>query len=263
MLGISTSSFYGRLTTEEAIDAIAKMGVGCAEVFLNTFSEYTYEYIMMVSDRLKKNGLVFGTVHTLPTQFEPQLFALTNRQRDDAKRFFKEILKGAADGGCTTYVMHGKPFFKKNVNSFKVDIQNIADNMNKLCDIAGKYGVKIALENVHWAMCNNIDFINEINFKVPMLRYTLDIKQAHLSGIHWQEYISAFGSRLANVHICDYIGKNTCLPGRGEVDFTKLKASLDDIGYSGNEIVEVYERDYKDFEDLKKSVDFCKGFFRG
>lgn len=261
MLGISTSSFYGRLSTEDAIYQIADCGVECAEVFLNSFSEYEIDYIKMVSGRLKDNGLAFNSVHTLPTQFEPQLFAVTKRQREDAEFFMKKVMEAASESDCSVYVMHGKPFFKKNIGSFSVNIDAVSDRLNELCEIANSFNMKIALENVHWAMCNNLEFVNAIKNNVPDLGFTLDIKQAHLSGLHWIDYLNGFNDRLLNVHICDYIDKSTKLPGRGQVDFSCLSNELDRIEYKGNVILEVYEKDYTDFDDLQECVDFCQRFF--
>lgn len=261
MVGISTSSFYGKLTTEDAVYKIADMGVSCAEVFLNTFSEYTSEYIHMISKRLHERSVLFNSVHTLPTQFEPQLFAVTKRQREDAEMLFRQVVQAASQGGCGIYVMHGKPFFKKNTGSFKVDVDTVSNHLHNLCAIAGEYGVKIALENVHWAMCNNLEFIEAIKKNVPELYFTLDIKQANLSGIHWREYLTAFNERLINVHICDFIGRDTCMPGTGSVDFYDLAKSLHDVSYKGNVIIEVYDRDYKDYDQLKQCVTYCKNVF--
>lgn len=261
MVGISTSSFYGKLTTEDAAQKIGELGGTCAEVFLNSFSEYTGKFIDVVGERLKKSNVKFNSVHTLPTQFEPQLFAITNRQRSDAEVFFRQVLEGASKNGCTTYVMHGKPFFKKNVGSFTVDYDDVARTLNHLCAIASEYNMDIALENVHWAMCNNLEFILAMKQRVERLKFTLDIKQAHLSEIGWEEYIAAFSSKLINVHICDYVNKTTCLPGRGEVDFKRLSHGLNGINYRGNVIVEVYDRDYSSYSELAYAVEYCKGFF--
>lgn len=261
MLGISTSSFYGRLTTEDAIYKIADMGVKCAEVFLNSFSEYSNDYIKIVSGRLKDSGLAFNSVHTLPTQFEPQLFAVTKRQREDAETFMKSVMEEASRAECKIYVMHGKPFFKKNTGSVSLNINNISDRLNQLCEIAKSYGMKIGLENVHWAMCNNLEFVNEIIKNVPEIGFTLDVKQAHLSGLHWNDYLNKFDNRLLNVHICDYIDKSTRLPGKGDVDFSELSNELKRIKYDGNIILEVYEKDYSDFDELQNCVNYCKRFF--
>lgn len=263
MLGISTSSFYCRLSTEDAIYKIHELGVQCAEVFLNTYSEYKKDYIQMISDRLSECNLLFNSVHTLPTQFEPQLFALSKRQQDDAIAFFKDILNSASSAGCKIYVMHGKPFFKKNIAEKPLNMDSIASVLTELCNIANEYGMQIALENVHWAMCNNLEFINGIKAVVPDLRFTLDIKQAHLSGTHYKEYIKAFGERLVNVHICDYVDTHTCLPGQGKADFNLLNNCLLDAGYTGNVILEVYEKDYSDYEQLQSSVNYLTEIFRG
>lgn len=263
MLGISTSSFYGHLSTEDAVYKIAEAGVDCAEVFLNSFSEYSNEFISMISGRLKECGLVFNSVHTLPTQFEPQLFSSSKRQKEDAVYFLKTVMEASAKAGCHIYVMHGKPFYKKNIGSFKVDVEMVSDVLNELCETAESYNMEIGLENVHWAMCNNIEFVNSIKSRVSKLKFTLDIKQAYFAETDWQDYIAAFGNRLINVHICDYKEKKTCLPGQGEVDFVKFNEILNNSGYDRNIILEVYKQDYCDFNDLQNCINFCKEIFRG
>ena len=261
MIGISTSTFYSKLSTEDSVNKIAQMGSRTLEVFLNTFSEYTTDYLDIIGERVEETGLRFNSVHTLPTQFEPQLFALSSRQKEDALYFFENVLKGASKYGCKMYVLHGTPYYRKNTGIISLDASKVVEPLNMLCDIAKKYDMKIALENVHWAMCNNLDFVNFIKNDVTDIGFTLDIKQAHLSRLTYKDYLDAFGDRLLNVHICDYMGNSPCMIGKGQVDFNRLAQDLKNANYKGDVMLELYPNDYDTFDEVKDAFDYCNRVF--
>lgn len=56
-----------------------RSGVDVAEVFLSTYSEYTEEFASL----LKRNAerIKIRSVHTLNTQFEPQLYSAGSARR--------------------------------------------------------------------------------------------------------------------------------------------------------------------------------------
>ena len=94
-LRISTGSFYGRWDVEEAIPLLGEMGVARCEVFLSTRSEYRPAFLAMLQRRLDRAGLTVTSVHPLGTQFEPQFFSGTIRQKRDAHQIFCEAFRAA------------------------------------------------------------------------------------------------------------------------------------------------------------------------
>ncbi|MFA6765988.1 MAG: sugar phosphate isomerase/epimerase, partial [Clostridia bacterium] len=81
-IGISTASFFSKEATEDTFQIIEEMGIQTCEVFLTTFMEYEPEFIQQLKE--KKNSVDVYSVHTLNVQFEPELFNIVKRTRDDS-----------------------------------------------------------------------------------------------------------------------------------------------------------------------------------
>ena len=81
-IGLSTAAFYGKWEVEEAAALLGRYGAECAEVFLQTRSEYTREFARLVRKNL--NGVPCTSVHPFGTAFENEFFARSTRQRADA-----------------------------------------------------------------------------------------------------------------------------------------------------------------------------------
>ena len=261
-VGISTASFYPDAMTEEAIPFIDELGVKKAEIFLETYSEYNEDFCLMVKDRLDQYGITAYSVHVLSTQYEAQLFSLTERQRRDARDIFIRVLKGAQIMGAQAYVFHGPGVM---INTCpELDYKRIGMITSELCDIAREYGVKFAWENVHWCWFSFPEFANRIMGHVQSdnLYFTLDIKQAMKSNENPFDFLRQMGNRLINVHVCDYDADgNLYLPGQGCFDFDRLYRELDSIVYKGPIILEVYRNNYGHYREMIESLDFLRKKF--
>ena len=261
-VGLSTASFYPDALTEQAIPLIHELGIKKAEIFLESFSEYTEDFCIMVKDKLDRYGIEAYSVHALSTQFEPQLFSITERQRRDAREIFIQVLKGAQIMGAKTYVFHGPPV-RANAKP-ELDYRWIGEITSNLCDIAGEYGVKFAWENVHWCWFSFPEFATRMmeHVRSDNLYFTLDIKQAIRSERDPFDFIRQMGNRLINVHACDFDGDgNLYLPGQGSFDFKRLRQELDKVGYQGPIILEVYRNNYNHYRDMTESLDFLQNIF--
>lgn len=63
------------------------------------------------------------------------------------------------------------------------------------------------------------------------------------------------GPALAHVHISDNAPGRDCLPpGQGSFDFPRLFAQLRELSYQGAVILELYRNNFKDPEELVRSV---------
>ena len=51
-IGLSTAAFYGKWEVEEAAALLGRYGAECAEVFLQTRSEYAREFARLVRKNL-------------------------------------------------------------------------------------------------------------------------------------------------------------------------------------------------------------------
>ncbi len=265
--GMSTACFYGRMLNEDALRQIGALGVRNAEVFFSAQMEYRPDFVRELKDIIDSEGIRMVSVHALPTQFEPQLFARHPRQLEEAVGVFRNVLAAARMLGAQIYVFHG-PVHLKVARSLELDMDFVGETVSRLADIAGEYGVALCYENVHWCWFKTPDFARDLlaHCDSDNLWFTLDMKQAAQSGYAFADYIDATQGRLRHVHVCDYTvdaekGILPCLPFTGQTDWDALKIKLKDAGYDGCMMMEVYANNYNTFDQLKENYDRINAFF--
>lgn len=258
-VGISTATFFSKVLTEDSFSVIQQCGGECAEVFLTTYTEYEPAFGDLLQAR--RDGLEIYSVHSLNTQFEPQLFNAAPRTRNDAEVFYRKVLDTARKLGANYYTFHGTTRLKKT--SF-VSPEKVGRRMKELGDIALDYGVTLCFENVHWAAFNSPEFFAEAKEYCPNVGAVLDIKQARQSERDWREYIAVMGDKLHNVHIsdCTEDGK-IAMVGKGVFPFGELVNELTAAGYDGPLIIEQYAGDYSSFEEVADGVKYVKNIIGG
>lgn len=258
-VGISTATFFLKELTEDTFSVIQRCGGQTCEVFLTTYTEYEPAFGELLKER--KGGLEVYSVHSLNTQFEPQLFNLAERTRKDAESMFRKVLAVGRQLGAKVYTFHGLSRLKRGAY---FDPAVVGRRMRELGDIAAEYGITLCLENVHWATLNAPDFYAEMKKYTPNCGCVLDIKQARQSGYDWREYLSVMGDTLKNVHVSD-VDKygNIAMIGQGVFPFEELIGRLDDIGYRGPLMIEQYAKNYDRYDEVAQSVKYLKNLIGG
>lgn len=275
-IGLSTATFFGRVLTENALNHIKSLGVDIAEVFLTTFSEYEEDYTRRLAE--DKHGVDVYSVHSLNNHYEPELFNIVKRTREDADKLFNKVLQGAENLGASYYTFHGPSRLK--VTEYNLDYKRIGTRTEELCAKAREYGVQLSYENVSWAFYNSPGFFTLLKEYAPSLKGCLDIKQAmqayrNKEGLkssiqltlhqiedlenYTYQYIDDMGESLVNVHLSDYdaYGK-LCPPGKGIFRFNNLVNKLQSIGYNGPMMIELYSGDYSSYDEIINSVQYLQ-----
>ena len=254
-VGISTASLFLREDTFSSLEILRGMDARVVEIFLESFSEYKSSFF----DRLKPytEGLKVHSLHTVTTQFEPQLFSAVPIQKEDAFSFMREICEGGEKIGAKNYTLHGKAKVKKN--SVLNDFDLYARRFNELCDMTEEYGVSVCLENVEWAFYGEPKWFSHIKNECPKLRTCLDVKQARISGYPVEEYIEEMKGRINTVHLSDVTAEGKMvLPGKGITDFGRLFSTLKKAGFCGNMLIEVYSKDYGNVSEIGDSLEYLR-----
>ena len=253
--GISTASLFFRKTTEDALKFLNENNVSTAEVFLESYCEYDVEFGKLLKSVQGKTKV--HSVHTLTTQFEPQLYSINERAQRDSFMLLDKTMNAARQVGAKYYTFHGGARFKKT--PFKIDYERVGKITQDIIDAIKPYGVSLAYENVHWGYYNYIGFFEEIRKRTVGLKATLDIKQARQSGISYIDYIEEMKGDIVTVHLSD-LDQNgkMCLPGKGVTDFEDLFKRLADVGFDGALIIEAYQSDYGEYSELFHSLEFIK-----
>lgn len=251
--GVSTASLFLREFNENALTVLDGLGIKSTEVFLTTFSEYTEDFARLLLSR--RGNLKINSVHLLNTQFEPQLFGAHPRAREDAFRILSGAMKSAHIFGAERYTFHGITRLKKN--SAPTDFAKAGRSFCDILECCAEHGVKLCLENVHWAYYNQPGIFRKTKEYCPDLAGVFDVKQARLSCYPYQMYIKDMEGCISHVHLSDVDDRGKiCLPGKGIFDFEECLRRLKDAGFDGAALIEVYAGDYGDYKQLKESCDF-------
>lgn len=253
-LGLSTAAFYGRWETEEAAARIAGLELDCAEVFLQSDSENTREFALLVKKNL--GGVACTSVHPLGG-YENYMAGRPARQIRDAFDHFSRVLDAGEVLGAKTFVYHGRntPLLSPLPWNLKWNIEAITP----MCEMAKERGMVIGWENVYWCQLTEPSRVLEAKAALPQVRFTLDIKQAMRAGRNPIDYVYAMGDQLCNVHVCDWRkDESLCLPGEGIFDFDALMEALHDVGYDGPVIMEPYLALIESDEALLRAIAFVR-----
>ena len=251
--GVSTSSLFLREMNEDALTVLNALGVKSTEIFLTTFSEYTEEFARLLLSR--RGELKVNSVHLLNTQFEPQLFGSHSRAKKDAFEILHRAMASAHIFGAERYTFHSLTRLKRNSSPLNYD--SLGENFNEIIAACAEHGVKLCLENVHWALYNEPGIFSRLKRRCPDLQGVFDVKQARLSGYPYQMYVKDMEGSISHVHLSDVDGRGKiCLPGQGRFDFEECLRRLKDAGFDGALLIEVYPKDYGDYAELKRSCNY-------
>lgn len=254
-IGISTASLFVRYNTEDALKVLAENKIPCAEIFLESFCEYNKDFGIFLNSI--KQDTQIHSVHTLTTQFEPQLFSINERAVEDSFYWLDKTMQAANACGTKYYTFHGPARMKRT--PYNIDYDKLGKQTQRVIDAIKPYGITLAYENVHWCYYNYIGYFSEIRKRTEGLKATLDIKQARQSGISDFDLISEMGKDIVTVHVSDINADGKmCLPGKGNYDFMQLFNRLNDVGFDGAILLEVYQNDYKELSELFDSYNQIK-----
>ena len=249
-VGISTASLFMRRYNEDTLPLFAEWKIPVAEVFLSSFTEYDPAFARILKER--KGDVEVYSVHTINTQYEPQLYSASERVRGDAFRILGQAMESARILGASAHTFHGIARLKR---TYREDIPHVAEQTLVISEYCKKFGVRLCYENVEWAFYNRPGIFRELKAACPDLGGVLDIKQARISGYDYRDYLAEMGPSLSHVHVSDFAGKG-CLPGKGAFDFCELFARLRDAGFDGPVLIENYAGDYQELGELRASYEW-------
>lgn len=256
-IGISTACFYPTLT-EEALDKVAKMNIHKAEVFFNAVAEYDIEYCKRLEEILAAGQIEVVSVHAFCIILEPYLFNEYERRRSDSFLILQKFLSAAQYLGAKYYTFHGN-LARATTQSF--DYAAYAAQLDRIADLSGEYGIRLAWENVSWCQSGAPQFIERTMeyAKSDNIGFTFDFKQAFRSQHQPEEYFKVMGDKIVNIHINDMDVENQCcLPGKGILDYPKYFSLLQD--YHGDLILEVYSENYDNSIQILNSISYLEEY---
>ncbi|MEG2857860.1 MAG: sugar phosphate isomerase/epimerase, partial [Clostridia bacterium] len=115
--------------------------------------------------------------------------------------------------------------------------------------------ISITQENVSWCASANPQYLRRLREELgDKIGFTFDLKQACRANVPFEEYLSAMGNRIMNIHISDFSTDNTCLlPGNGTLDFNYFFKCLREYSYDGPLIIETYSSAFDNIRQIESS----------
>lgn len=250
-IGASSSCFYP-LFTEKAFLNIAKLGFRNAEIFLNSPSELNKAFIHQLKAIKKEHDVNVTSVHPYRSFSEGyDLFSKYERRFEDGAEAFKRYFDCAAELGAEYIILHGSR------GKSEIGLEEYAERYFKLSEIAKGMGCCLTHENVVDYVGAHPEFMGFMkNALGDSFKMVLDIKQARRAGVEVNKFIETAGENIVHVHLSDFDEKKDCIPPseKGRFDFKELFCSLQNVGYKGKYIVELYSDSFKEDREIMESA---------
>ena len=248
-LGISTASFYP-LETELALEEVGKAGVKNTEIFFNAESELKDSFIEILLGIKEKYNINITAVHPAMSLAESyMLFSAYDRRYYEGLKQYRRYSEVAKALGAKYLIMHGgKP--NGVLNDEEYCQRYMALNYE-----TGQNGVTVLQENVVNYRSGDIEFMRSIkNILGDDAKFCLDIKQCVRCGYLPMDLIEEFYDNIRHFHISDHSVAGDCLlPLKGKFDFKGLFDFLNQKGYEGALMTEVYRYAYKEYDEIFES----------
>ena len=248
-LGISTASFYP-LETELALEEVGKAGVKNTEIFFNAESELKDSFIEILLCLKEKYNINITAVHPAMSLAESyMLFSAYDRRYYEGLKQYLRYSEVAKALGAKYLIMHGgKP--NGVLNDEEYCQRYMALNYE-----TGQNGVTVLQENVVNYRSGDIEFMRSMkNILGDDAKFCLDIKQCVRCGYLPMDLIEEFYDNIRHFHISDHSVAGDCLlPLKGKFDFKGLFDFLNQKGYEGALMTEVYRYAYKEYDEIFES----------
>lgn len=141
-IGASTANLYP-MNTEDALDALLRLGFRELEVFVNTESEIAPSFLRQLKESIQAAGARVVSLHPYISGSEPYiLYSAYERRYRDGLDIYARLFEAASYLGAGLVVMHGD----KAEGVLPVE-ESIA-RFEGVSDLGRTYGVTLAQENV-------------------------------------------------------------------------------------------------------------------
>ena len=258
IFGISTACMYPK-NLESVIQQYGEDGIQEIEIFVNTFSELSESFIHNVEDALSVYKMKVCAFHPFTSGLEPlMLFSEYERRFNDMLDLYRRYFEIMQRIGAKVFVFHGD----HKTSSTPPEIY--ADRYYRLRQVALPYGGVVAQENVSRCKSGDLDYLKQvISLLKKDISFVFDIKQAVRSGVNPMDVAHVMGERLIHLHANDHDCEHDCLlPGEGMFDFRSLYQYLSLNNCNFTTVIEVYRKNFKDENQLLKSLNFLKQIYK-
>jgi len=240
---------YGGWPFDRVCDHAASCGYDGVELAPFTFNE---DPALITTDQAREMGATARAVGLDIVGFHwllvrPGGLHLTTADaevRDRTVVFLQHLVRLCAEAGGTVMVF-GSPKQRDLELGAAYDdgFRRGVDACQRVCEVAGPFGVTLAMEPLGPEETNFLKFADEtIRFidavDHPACRLHLDVKAMSKEARPVPDVIRAHGAAMVHFHAND---TNLRAPGFGQTDFVPIGRALQDIGYQGYVSIEVFD----------------------
>ena len=229
---------------------MGKAGVKNTEIFFNAESELKDSFIEILLCLKEKYNINITAVHPAMSLAESyMLFSAYDRRYYEGLKQYRRYSEVAKALGAKYLIMHGgKP--NGVLNDEEYCQRYMALNYE-----TGQNGVTVLQENVVNYRSGDIEFMRSMkNILGDDAKFCLDIKQCVRCGYLPMDLIEEFYDNIRHFHISDHSVAGDCLlPLKGKFDFKGLFDFLNQKGYEGALMTEVYRYAYKEYDEIFES----------
>lgn len=252
--GVSSSCFYP-LETEKSLAALGEIGVEVCELFFNSPSETDKTFLSTLREISRSAGITVRSVHPWSSFAESHmLFSEYERRFFDTLEDYRRYFFAAKELGADFVVIHGsrKPS--------RVSESEYFDRFHRLVTVGRQYGIRVIQENVNAFLSESPSLLARMKNQLgDGFEMAFDIKQAVRAGYDPIAFAREFASSIVHVHVSDHLPGHDCLaPGRGKFNFRAFFDVMEQSGYSGDYIVELYLQNFGEACELAAAVDYMK-----
>ncbi len=266
-IGLSSACFY----PEETLDAVRhciSLGFRNVEIFMNSFSELEDPYLSRIDALCRETGTKITSIHPFTSSYEYMFFFSSYPKRaKDSAELYRKYFYAAGYLGADFTVFHGD-----SQKSAFCGMDRYCEVLEMLMETARDEGTELLHESVSTARSGDPAFLAGLRGRLgekalgeKRLRYVFDLKQAVRGGYDPFAVLDAMGNDAAHVHINDWshadahqdsrggIPGDCRLPYAGDLDLDPVIRRLEEAGYRGRYIIEVYRRNFTDDAEIVRA----------
>lgn len=250
IIGASTSCLYPMIT-ELSLHNLMEMGIKNVEVFFNTSSEIERRFVKNLRREIRSYGGKVKSIHPYSSGMEPfMFFSEYERRFTDMIDTYKRYFEAANTLGAEIVVIHGDKL------PAKLSDEKYFERFGRIVESGKKYGVCVAQENVNLHRSQDPEFLCRMKkYLGDEVKFVLDIKQAVRAGYDPYDFADRLGDGIIHIHANDNNSRNHCLlPGKGEMDYYRLRQIVEGNNCDPNWIIEVYRKDFGETNEIMESV---------
>lgn len=233
--GFRTGSL-GQATTEQAAAELARLGYDCLELCLEAADvrpeDMTEARAHAMRQRLDETGIGLASL-----SYHGDREPLAQRAANQAR-----AIQVAKWMGTDILILNGE----RSTDPARQWAEHV-DRLARLCELAEPAGVTLAIEPepllVIGSSQDALAMIEAVGS--PALKINLDVGHAQITDEDVAAMIRQLGPAIAHLHLEDIAGRiHRHLPfGAGDMDFGAIGQALDEIGYAGPYVVDLFGQD--------------------